>query len=93
MPDGPEQEARDKIFLSQLGKEVQGPFPNRWTCPIIQPWIFGYDAYGEVEAAVRAQPFPDTNSHIPTPPPSKLKQPSFIDRIAKMFKLVTTRLS
>lgn len=30
MPDGAEQEKRDKIFLSQLGKEIQGAFPSRW---------------------------------------------------------------
>ncbi|KAG8412660.1 hypothetical protein J3458_013101 [Metarhizium acridum] len=58
MPDGPEQEARDKIFLSQLGSELKGPFPSRWTCPTIQPWLFGYDASEEVEAAVRNHPFP-----------------------------------
>lgn len=30
MPDGPEQEARDKVFLSQLGKPLKGAFPSRW---------------------------------------------------------------
>ncbi|KAK8024713.1 FAD-dependent monooxygenase OpS4 [Apiospora arundinis] len=57
MPDGPEQEARDKIFLLQLGKELKGPFPSRWTCPQVQPWLYGYDAYEEVENAVREEPF------------------------------------
>lgn len=54
MPDGPEQEARDALFLSQLGKELKGPFPSRWTCPEIQPWLYGYDAYEEVERALKA---------------------------------------
>jgi len=57
MPNGPEQETRDKIFLSQLGKEVKAPFPSRWTCPRVQSWICGYDAYQEVEEAVSKDPF------------------------------------
>ncbi|KAI0143456.1 hypothetical protein GGR57DRAFT_484233 [Xylariaceae sp. FL1272] len=57
MPDGPEQEARDELLLSQLGKEVKGPFPSRWTCPVVQPWLYGYDAYREVEEAVERDPF------------------------------------
>lgn len=33
MPNGPEQEARDKLFLSRLGKEdeLKEPFPSRWS--------------------------------------------------------------
>ncbi|KAK8029218.1 3-hydroxybenzoate 6-hydroxylase [Apiospora marii] len=57
MPDGPEQEARDEVFLSQLGKESKGPFPSRWTCPLVQPWLYGYDAYEEVEIAVKTESF------------------------------------
>lgn len=49
--DGPEQEARDELFLRQLGKEINGAFPSRWTCPVVQPWLYGYDAYAEVESA------------------------------------------
>jgi salicylate hydroxylase len=49
--DGPEQEERDERMLRQLGKELQGPFPSRWTCPEVQPWLYGYDAHKEVEAA------------------------------------------
>ena len=30
MPDGSEQERRDAIFASQLGKEVEVKFPSRW---------------------------------------------------------------
>ncbi|KAK2063333.1 FAD binding domain-containing protein [Colletotrichum caudatum] len=60
--DGPEQEARDEVFLSQLGKEPKGPFPSRWTCPEVQPWLYGYDAYKEVEKAMEADPFNDPNS-------------------------------
>lgn len=57
MPDGPEQEARDELFLSMLGKEVRGAFPSRWTCPEVQPWLYGYDAFQEVEDAVKNDPF------------------------------------
>ncbi|KAK7981386.1 FAD binding domain-containing protein [Apiospora saccharicola] len=62
MPDGPEQEARDEILLSQLGKELKGPFPSRWTCPQVQPWLYGYDAYEEVENAVKKEPFTKARS-------------------------------
>ncbi|OLN92755.1 3-hydroxybenzoate 6-hydroxylase [Colletotrichum chlorophyti] len=61
MPNGPEQEARDQVFLSQLGSEVKGPFPSRWTCPEVQPWLYGYDAYKEVEDAMKDNPFWHTN--------------------------------
>lgn len=57
MQNGPEQEARDTLFLSLLGKEVEEPFPSRWTCPQVQPWLWGYDAYQEVEEAVSRDPF------------------------------------
>ncbi|KAM6504583.1 hypothetical protein FSOLCH5_015325 [Fusarium solani] len=56
MHDGPEQEARDAIFLSQLGKELRAPFPSRWTCPEVQPWLYGYDAFKEVEESIKTDP-------------------------------------
>ncbi|KAF4167704.1 hypothetical protein CNMCM6936_004549 [Aspergillus lentulus] len=56
MPDGEEQEKRDEVFLSQLGKEIKGAFPSRWTCPEVQPWLYGYDAIKEVENAVMQHP-------------------------------------
>lgn len=63
MPDGEAQQARDQIFLSQLGKDsISGPFPSRWTCPEIQPWLYGYDAHEEVEAAVKKQPLQSPTS-------------------------------
>ena len=52
MPDGPRQEARDALFLGQLGKEIVGEFPSRWTCPVVQPWLYGYDAEKEVATAL-----------------------------------------
>ncbi|KAI1814937.1 hypothetical protein GGS20DRAFT_371350 [Poronia punctata] len=57
MRNGPAQEARDELFLSQLGTEVKAPFPSRWTCPQVQSWLYGYDAYKEVEEAVKKDPF------------------------------------
>jgi salicylate hydroxylase len=60
MPDGPAQVARDELFQSQLGREVEGPFPSRWTCPQVQPWLYGYDAHKEVEEAVKQDPFPSS---------------------------------
>ncbi|KAH6638673.1 FAD binding domain-containing protein [Truncatella angustata] len=58
MPDGPEQEARDEIFRQYMdGEKLDGSLPSRWTCPEVQPWIYGYDAFKEVEDAVRKSPF------------------------------------
>ena len=57
MPDGPEQVKRDELFASQLGKPVTVKFPSRWTCPEVQPWLYGYDAYKEVDEALSAHPF------------------------------------
>lgn len=54
MRDGPEQLQRDEMMLRQLGKELTGAFPSRWTCPEVQPWLYGYDAFKEVEATVKA---------------------------------------
>jgi salicylate hydroxylase len=53
MRDGPEQEERDRLMLSMLGKELSGPFSSRWTCPDVQPWLYGYDAEKEVEDACK----------------------------------------
>ncbi|KAL6922255.1 hypothetical protein FSST1_006281 [Fusarium sambucinum] len=58
MLDGPEQQGRDEIFLSQLGNnELKAPFPSRWTCPQVQPWLYGYDAYEEVQKALGENSF------------------------------------
>ncbi|KAF1841299.1 FAD binding domain-containing protein [Cucurbitaria berberidis CBS 394.84] len=54
MRNGPEQEKRDELMLGQLGKELDGAFPSRWTCPEVQPWLYGYDAVKEVQAAVKS---------------------------------------
>jgi salicylate hydroxylase len=55
MPDCPEQEQRDEIFMSQLGKEITCKFPSRWTCAEVQPWLYGYDAYKEADAALAGE--------------------------------------
>lgn len=52
MRNGPEQMMRDEMMVKSLGKELKGPFPSRWTCPDVQPWLYGYDAIREVEEAV-----------------------------------------
>ncbi|KAK4192917.1 hypothetical protein QBC35DRAFT_398405 [Podospora australis] len=55
--DGPEQEKRDELMVSMLGKELKGKFPSRWTCPEIQPFLYGYDAYAVAEEAYLEDPF------------------------------------
>lgn len=57
MPDGEQQEQRDKLMLDALGKEIKGKFPSRWTCPEIQPFLYGYDSYQEAEKAYKEDPF------------------------------------
>ncbi|KAL2179270.1 uncharacterized protein P884DRAFT_298382 [Thermothelomyces heterothallicus CBS 202.75] len=57
MEDGEAQERRDALMLSMLGKEVRAPFPSRWTCPEIQAFLYGYDAYAEAEKAYQENPF------------------------------------
>lgn len=57
LEDGEAQRKRDEIFLSMLGKEVKAPFPSRWTCPEIQAFLYGYDAYDEAEKAYQKDPF------------------------------------
>ncbi|PVH91983.1 FAD binding domain-containing protein [Periconia macrospinosa] len=55
MRDGKEQVERDEVFRAWRegagGKEGES-FPSRWTCPVVQPWLYGYDAFREVEEAV-----------------------------------------
>ncbi|KAF2090384.1 FAD/NAD(P)-binding domain-containing protein [Saccharata proteae CBS 121410] len=53
MEDGPEQVKRDELFMSYLGQEIGCPFPSRWTCPEVQPWLYGYDAEKEVDLAMK----------------------------------------
>ena len=60
MPDGPKQEARDALMLLKLGKEIDCKFPSRWQCPEVQPWLYGYDAKLEAEAALRDTPLRDS---------------------------------
>ncbi|KAF2668887.1 FAD binding domain protein [Microthyrium microscopicum] len=63
--DGPEQEARDRQFKSKLGKDLgTDAFPSRWTCPQVQPWLYGYDAIKEVEDAVRKNPLFDDGTKL-----------------------------
>lgn len=59
LPDGEGQRARDEIMLAAL-KSEKGPvagFPSRWTCPRVQDFLYGYDAYAEAEAAYNTEPF------------------------------------
>lgn len=66
MLNGPEQVARDKLFLDRFEKEdeINEPFPSRWTCPVVQPWLYGYNAMKEVDEAVRANPNFSVSSNL-----------------------------
>ncbi|KAJ5792767.1 uncharacterized protein N7503_008745 [Penicillium pulvis] len=74
MQDGLDQEERDRIFTSQLGKELTGVFPSRWTCPVVQPWIYGYDAIAEAEKALNDKKLPNMEGkYMPQDEPIKGK--------------------
>ena len=58
MEDGEAQERRDALMMDMLEKgEVKAPFPSRWTCPEVQPFLYGYDAYAEAEKAYQQNPY------------------------------------
>lgn len=57
MLDGEAQRARDELMMSKLGKEIDVKFPSRWQCPVVQPWLYGYDARKETEVALGEQPY------------------------------------
>lgn len=48
MHDGDRQKERDRQLTQH--EPFEG-FPNRWADPVFQKWLFGYDAYKEVDAA------------------------------------------
>lgn len=57
MVDGPAQEARDARMVAMLRTGVEADFPSRWTCPRVQRWLYGYDAYSVVKEGFAAKPF------------------------------------
>ena len=61
MADGADQQARDEVMLNQLGTQITTKFPSRWQCPEVQPWLYGYDAREETEAALRESPLDGTS--------------------------------
>jgi salicylate hydroxylase len=90
MPDGPKQEARDEVFLSQLGKDkLRGPFPSRWTCPEVQPWLYGYNAFEEVKKAVQKEPF-RSKAAVPSTVESSMPVSK---RISSLFSALTKWLA
>ncbi|KAM0721729.1 hypothetical protein Q7P37_002654 [Cladosporium fusiforme] len=57
MLNGAEQQARDDLMMSTLGKGIHTKFPSRWQCPVVQPWLYGYEAKAETEAALIESPY------------------------------------
>ncbi|CZR65101.1 related to salicylate hydroxylase [Phialocephala subalpina] len=57
MEDGERQRKRDELMTGMLGGELKADFPSRWTCPRVQRWLYGYDAYQEAEEGFKASPF------------------------------------
>lgn len=48
MTDGERQQERDRQLIEQ--EPFEG-YPNRWADPVFQEWLFGYDAFVEVDKA------------------------------------------
>lgn len=88
MRDGPEQEARDEIFIQSMnGHPVTGPFPSRWTCPSVQPWLYGYDAFKEVATALEEEPYNGEPKQIEEKVrPKHHRKQSSIDRFTTWIK-------
>jgi len=55
MCDGEAQRERDRLLME--GVKEGRTYPSRWTCGIRQRWLWGYDAYKEVEEAYRKDIF------------------------------------
>jgi salicylate hydroxylase len=54
LPDGDEQKQRDAAFVKQMnGEKVEGNFVSRWTDLEATQWLWGYDAYAEVERVLK----------------------------------------
>jgi len=48
--DGPRQRERDRQLVEFQENPFEG-YQNRWRDPVFQPFLFGYDAYAEVDKA------------------------------------------
>ena len=48
MTDGERQRERDRQLTEQ--EPFEG-YPNRWADPVFQEYLFGYDAFAEVDKA------------------------------------------
>ncbi|KAK6208997.1 hypothetical protein LQW54_006745 [Pestalotiopsis sp. IQ-011] len=92
MRDGPKQVARDKVFRQYMdGEKLSGPFPSRWTCPEVQPWLYGYDAFQEVADAVKSSPFSE-DKQVETELSTKWTPP-VLGRVTSWIKTRMSRLS
>ena len=56
MEDGERQRKRDAVY-TEGGVAQSEEFPSRWTAGRVQKWLYGYDAYEEVERAYEKETF------------------------------------
>lgn len=64
MTDGERQQERDRQLTQQ--EPFEG-YPNRWADPVFQEYLFGYDAFAEVDMAwtrYKKGTFPGTTGHF-----------------------------
>lgn len=64
MTDGERQRERDRQLTEQ--EPFEG-YPNPWADPVFQEYLFGYDAFAEVDMAWKSYKkgtFPGTTGHF-----------------------------
>ncbi|KAJ3497540.1 hypothetical protein NLG97_g1823 [Lecanicillium saksenae] len=50
LPDGPLQQERDEEMTAKRPRKPE--YPSQWTCPKMQPWLYGYDAIAAADLAI-----------------------------------------
>ena len=64
MVDGERQRERDRQLTQEAPFEG---YPNPWADPVLQKWLFGYDAFAEVDEAwhrYKQGTFPEIGAHF-----------------------------
>lgn len=64
MTDSERQRERDRQLTEE--EPFEG-YPNRWADPVFQEYLFGYDAFAEVDIAwtrYKTETFPGTAGHL-----------------------------
>lgn len=58
------------------------------TCPQVQPWLYGYDAYAEVEKALKRTPFTEVESSTAVVPVSDKSQEKLVSPLKSLWQRI-----